>query len=285
MDKLKRKKIGRSHIVPTGLHKKILLSDWNSQLSTTLRRTSMCSYAPSRIIFVSYEDGRVREENVQFDKRESFSSPSGCNFGIRICCMLVRGHVYDVKVNHRLQFGIVVTALQCNQHCEKISGSQRESLIKIAVIIVRLQLWFCGFLNICPREEEPIWMKIDAQYGSVSSPGETLYVHVDAAASLHAYPNKKQPRSPKQRRLNPCTFSGFFVYLNTPHTDQMDIVAIVSAESLSLTNYVVIVLRKLLKRSKETPVTSTQKLSMQNHISFTSSKTMLFGNVRKYNFS
>lgn len=51
---------------------------------------------------------------------------------------------------------LVVTALQCNQHCEKISGSQCETLIKIAVIIVRLQLLICGFPNICLREEEPI---------------------------------------------------------------------------------------------------------------------------------
>lgn len=51
---------------------------------------------------------------------------------------------------------LVVTALQRNQHCEKISGSQCETLIKIAMIIVRLQLLICGFPDICPREEEPI---------------------------------------------------------------------------------------------------------------------------------
>lgn len=48
---------------------------------------------------------------------------------------------------------LVVAALQSNQRYEQISGSQCETLIRTAVITVRLQLWFAGFPNIC----RPAW--------------------------------------------------------------------------------------------------------------------------------
>lgn len=41
---------------------------------------------------------------LKFGQRMRFSSPSGCNFGIKNLCAPVREDVYDVKVNHRLQF-------------------------------------------------------------------------------------------------------------------------------------------------------------------------------------
>lgn len=105
--------------------------------------------------------GRGRKM-FKFDKERGFPVQVGIilGLGFTVCWL---GNMYMMW---RLITGcsfvmLVVTALQCNQHCEKISGSQCETLIKIAVIIVQLQLWFCGFPNICPREEEPVWMKID----------------------------------------------------------------------------------------------------------------------------
>lgn len=86
--------------------------------------------------------------------REMFKFDKGRGFAVQVGVILRLGFTVcwlgDMYMMWRLIIGccfvmLVVTALQCNQHCEKISGSQRKTLIKIAVIIVRLQLWFCGF--------------------------------------------------------------------------------------------------------------------------------------------
>lgn len=113
---------------------------------------------------------RWGRKRFKFDKGRGFPDQVGVilGLGFSVCWL------GDMYMMWRLITGcrfvmLVVTTLQCNQHCEKISGSQCETLIEIAVIIVRLQLWFCGFPNICPREEEPIWMKIDRQYRSAST--------------------------------------------------------------------------------------------------------------------
>lgn len=68
------------------------------------RHTSICLYSQSRhhcSITSRWEDEGGKCLNLT--KAEVFN-PSGCNFGIRIRCMPVREHVYDVKVNHRLPF-------------------------------------------------------------------------------------------------------------------------------------------------------------------------------------
>lgn len=71
----------------------------------TARVSSIPNFAcaqEARLIIVTYQDGRMEEEHVQYDKRIGFAVPSVCNFGIRIRYVLVGKHVYDVKVNHRL---------------------------------------------------------------------------------------------------------------------------------------------------------------------------------------
>lgn len=122
----------------------------------------------------------------KFDKGRGFPVQVGVILGLGFAVWWL-GNMYMMW---RLITGcsfvmLVVTALQCNQHCEKISGSQCETLIKISVIIVRLQLWFCGYPNICLRAEEPVWLKIDAQYRHVSTPAEMLQgcTHVHAPTS------------------------------------------------------------------------------------------------------
>lgn len=110
----------------------------------------------------------------KFDKGRGFPFQVGVILGLGFAvCWLG-----DMYMMWRLITGcsyvmLVVTALQCNQHCEKISGSQCKTLIKIAVIIVRLQLWFSGFPNICPQEEGP-HMNENRQYRCVSTLADAL---------------------------------------------------------------------------------------------------------------
>lgn len=184
---LSRKKIGKSYNVLACSHKKIILSDWNMSVeyyTRTYLNLLICRKQASSLYHIKM--GGWGRKMLKFDKGRGFPVQVGIILGLGFAVRWL-GNMYMMW---RLITGysfvmLVVTALQCNQDCEKISGSQCKTLIKIAVIIVRLQLWFCGFPNICPREEEPRWMKIHTQYRSVSTPAEMLHgcVHVHAPTS------------------------------------------------------------------------------------------------------
>lgn len=84
----------------------------------------------------------MKQEHVPIRQTQRFCSPVVCNFGIRIRCGPVGRHVYDVKVNHRPQ--ILECSSRRNQHCGKISGSRRETVIEIAVITSAASALICG---------------------------------------------------------------------------------------------------------------------------------------------
>lgn len=84
---------------------KIIAVNQGFPWKNTARVSSVPNFAcaqEARLIIVTYQYGRMKEEQVQYDKRRGCAVPSVCNFGIRIRCVLVGKHVYDVKVNHRL---------------------------------------------------------------------------------------------------------------------------------------------------------------------------------------
>lgn len=129
-----------------------------------------------------------------FDKRSDISAQVGAILGL----VFAASWLGDMYMMWRLITGcsfvmLVATALQCNQHCEKISGSQCETLIKIAVIIVRLQLWFCGFPQHLSSRGGTRTNQ-NRQYRSASAPAHTLRgcTHVRVPTSDHtcAYMHK-----------------------------------------------------------------------------------------------
>lgn len=104
---------------------------------------------------------RKKEKCSTLTKGMNFFLPLvqvGVILGLGIGCRLAKGHVCDVKANHRLQFRKADShcATDSNQHGEKISGSRSETLIKMAVITARLESWFF-FYGVPPAQTSVLW--------------------------------------------------------------------------------------------------------------------------------
>lgn len=108
---------------------------------------------------------------TNIDAERAFPVQVGAILPLRIPAHQFRRRIWCEGWSHAaVSLTLVVATWQSNQHCEEISGSQCETLIKIAVITARLQLWFASFATSAgPHEEEPIWMTTDPQCRGASA--------------------------------------------------------------------------------------------------------------------